>query len=656
MTSQSPTLPVLKRLADRIRTPRLRSMREFAESEIILPTGPFAGRRFRVDRNPYAGLLLDAFDSRQWRRFATLGPRQTGKTLLGFVVPIMYHLFEVCETVICGVPSLDMVADKWSEDLLPAIAASRYREFLPRKGSGSRGGSVSRIQFNHGPTLRFMSGGGGDKARVGFTSRVLAITETDGMDQSGGTSREADKISQLEGCLRAFGDRAVTYMECTVSIEKGRTWQEYSNGTQSQIATRCPHCREFVTPEREHLIGWQGAEDLVGAAAAHLVCPGCGAPWSEDDRQLANRESRLLHRGQKITVAGGIEGAAPATDTLGFRWTATNNLLVNMAVVGQDEWRAARDPDEENADKKMRQFVWTLPHKRLSTDLTAVDTDQIVKRATESPRGHVPIGVHRLTLGIDLGKWLCHWTLVGWSEHATPHVIEYGRLEVPSNEFGEEHALLTALREFRDSACDTGWPAAAGPMMPTLKFIDASWNQDIAMRFCAESPSFVAAKGRGTAQLGTKVSRRDTGSKVIGVADGYEIVQLPGETVPLVEIDVDRWKTWLHARLQTPVGKPGGLTMFAATAIEHLGFAKHLTAEAKQEEFVAGKGLVTRWVAKHRNNHWLDATMLACVAGHAAGERLVDEPAPVVTMTPTAPPQAGQPGWTANRPSNWMNR
>jgi len=49
----------------------------------------------------------------------------------------------------------------------------------------------------------------------------------------------------------------------------------------------------------------------------------------------------------------------------------------------------------------------------------------------------------------------------------------------------------------------------------------------------------------------------------------------------------------------------------AGTEAEHLSIAKHFTAEKKVEEFVAGRGVVTRWVAVSRNNHWLDAVELA---------------------------------------------
>ena len=50
----------------------------------------------------------------------------------------MYHLFEIQETVILAVPNLDMVADKWREDLKPLIEVSRYRDLLPRTGARAR--------------------------------------------------------------------------------------------------------------------------------------------------------------------------------------------------------------------------------------------------------------------------------------------------------------------------------------------------------------------------------------------------------------------------------------------------------------------------------------------------------------------------------------
>ena len=179
-------------------------MRQFAEDEIVIPDGPFAGRRFRCDRQPYTGLWFDAVDTGRWSRCVATGPTQSGKTLSCFVIPLLHHLFEIGETVICGLPDMDMAADKWREDILPAIEQSRFRDVLPRQGGGSR---VESLQFANGATLKFMSGGVSDKSRAGFNSRVVVVTETDGMDRPGMTSRESDKIPQLEARTRAYGDR-----------------------------------------------------------------------------------------------------------------------------------------------------------------------------------------------------------------------------------------------------------------------------------------------------------------------------------------------------------------------------------------------------------------------------------------------------------------
>jgi hypothetical protein len=183
--------------ASAARIQRLRMMRQFAEQELVLPTGPHQGERFKVRTQPWTGLWLDAVDSGQWRRTNTTGVSQGGKTLIGSALPVMYHLFECRETVIYGAPTLEMAFDKWQQDVLPVIQASRYREFLPDKGAGSKGGKAVSIQFKHGPTLRFMTGGGGDKVRAGFTSRVVVITETDGLDEAGGVAARRTRSASL---------------------------------------------------------------------------------------------------------------------------------------------------------------------------------------------------------------------------------------------------------------------------------------------------------------------------------------------------------------------------------------------------------------------------------------------------------------------------
>lgn len=634
MTSElakNPVMRLVKRMATAMRPPRLRTMREFAEAEITVPDGPYGNQRFRAERNPSAALWFDAIDSGYFRRFAATAMTQDGKTLICNVIPAMYHLFERRERVVYGVPDMNVGKDKWTKDLLPAIRASRYAGLLPKRGAGSQGGETIEVEFANGAALRFMSARGGDESRSGYTAKAVVATEIDKMDEAGENSKEADPMTQFERRIGAYGAEGRIYMECSPSLTDGRIWQEITvRGSDSKIALKCPHCSDYVTPEREHLVGWADAVDVVAAGEnARIVCPACGQIWQEADRVAANRAGVLVHRGQEVTPDGEVVGPMPRTDTLGFRWNVINSLLSadKIALAAREEWAAKRDADEDNAEKALLQFTWATPYKPARVDLTAVDAMSIARRVRKDARGVVPEGCHALYLGIDLGKWLHHWVLMGFGDHFTPKVIDYGRLEVPAAEFEEEAAIIMALRSFRDEVVAKGWPGADGkPVLPMLNFVDAGNWQDLVIAFCEESPSFVPAKGVGEGQTGRRVEKRTTGSKVIMVGEGYEVVQMPGKSLPMVEINVDKWKTRLHARIQTPMDKPGALTLFNGQPIDHLTYCKHLVAERKVEEFFPGKGTITVWKKIHANNHFLDASMLTIAAAHTAGERAENEP------------------------------
>lgn len=623
----------------------LRSMRQFAEDEVVLPSGPFMGSRFRCYRQPFTALWFDEIDRGRWTRFVGTGPTQSGKTLACFVIPLMYHLFEVGETVICGLPDMDMASDKWREDLMPIIERSRFRGMLPRKGAGSRGGLVQSVQFRNGATLRFMSGGGGDKSRAGFTSRVLVITETDGMDEAGHNSREADKISQLIARTRAFGHKARIYMECTVSTESGRTWREYRNGSMSRIVLPCPHCSAWVTPEREHLVGWLESDNPKQAAeSSRFVCPSCSEEWSEEQRLEANRNCRLVHVGQEILGDGSLGGGEPQTDTLGFRWSAINNMFLTSAELGADEWTASRSPDEENAERERRQFVWCIPITPNKLQETNLAEHEISCRVIQLPRGILPTSIKHLVAAIDLGKYLNHWIVVAWSDGPFGHVVDYGRIEVASDDIGVEQATMVALREFREMVMK-GWPIGApGSEMciPHLVLVDAGYMTDVVYAFCRETGHrFLPSVGRGASQQHHQWYNRptQTGSIVQHIGEGFHINWMPSNNVHLVEVDADHWKTWVHQRLSVPISSPGALGLFQASPVEHMAFAKHLTAEVKYEEFVAGKGLVTKWERRRKQNHWFDALYNACVAAHYCGVRLVAEKLPEAKPVVQGPKQ-----------------
>ena len=98
--------------------------------------------------------------------------------------------------------------------------------------------------------------------------------------------------------------------------------------------------------------------------------------------------------------------------------------------------------------------------------------------------------------------------------------------------------------------------------------------------------------------------------------------------------------------------KPGAMTLFQASPQEHFALAKHLTAEIKTEEFIAGRGVVVKWERRRKQNHWFDALYNACAASYYCGVRLVEEkkverPAPKRTEP--------QPHFTRRDGSPWID-
>lgn len=619
-TSVNNEARLLRDVVRNLRTPRLRSRLAWAEQELVIPDGEHEGTRFRSDTLPYTKLLLGEIDKRHWRRVVVTGPSQGGKTLSAFVIPTLYHLFEIKEKVICGVPDMDMAGDKWRDDLLPAIEASRYRYLLPLRGKGTKGGTPDVITFRNGSSLKFVSGGGGDKERAGKTARVLVVTETDGMDVRGGGSAESDKLAQMEARTFSYADRAQIYLECTVSTEEGFTWKKYQEGTASRIISPCRHCGKWVSPEREHFLGWQDAETGVAAGrSAGFFCPECGGGWSDLDRREMNLQSKLVHRGQEVTDTGEIVGTPVETDTFGFRWSAFHNLFQPSAFLGEQEWEAAQSEDNESAELKLKQFIWCIPPKdenvekvELTVGVVRGSARGYAGRCSGLSRGDIPDGTEFLTCFVDIGKRVLTWSVSAWTGKYDRSVIDYGFFETSLPDVvGEEVAISEALDSLR-AELESRYRLDA-PLVDS-----GHWNTVI-FEFVKRSPGWRATKGIGESTY--RHPRQATDGKWPSPnGDRWYLSHLASDGVWEVNFDADWFKHRVHAGYQvrplseTGERRSGAVTLFGTDPQEHSTFADQITAEEFLREFTKARGWKESWKKKRRDNHLLDCDVGNLVA------------------------------------------
>lgn len=611
-----------------MRVPRLRTFREFAEGEIILPDGPNEGLRYDADFMAWNALLLEEYDRGRFHRFFGLGPAQAAKTLLFVVVPILYHIFEIGENVIMAGPTQEFVQTLYTDKVLPVIERTRYRNLIPTKGPGSRGGKTKVIRFRNGAVLRFMGAGGGDAQRVGHTARVVVATEIDKMQRPKNASVESSPMEQFEARTRAFGDRARVYAECVVSTKEGLIWQEVmEQGTAGQIYIRCPHCEVWILPMRKYLRGAGEAENQLEAAdKAGYACQECGVLWGENDREKALTDPRIVYRNQKITDAGKVVGDIPPTFTFGLRWTAfhTPSEMNPMAVLAVDEFKA-KDSESEEEEQALHQFVWADPWNPRMIAEDGLDASFIYRKTNAWPRGRVPESATKLTVGVDIGKYRHHWVAIAWSEGATGAIIDYGIRDVAKGSLSLEHSILASLNEFADEVLDHGWGKENGDVfVPDMELVDSGWQTEAVYNFCRArgKTRCKPAMGGGTnySQKFRAVTRR-TKDRMPG-REYYQGRQRGGTW--LLVFYGDFWKRFLSQRILTPYGEPGSLSLYRPDEhpMEHQAFAKQIVAEKEIEEYVPGQGTVLKWVSRHSQNHWLDATVMACVAADLVGIRI----------------------------------
>ncbi len=605
-----------------------RSMREFAESDVIIPTGQYRGLPFRCSRQPYSRCLFDALDSGLWSEHVITGPSQSGKTLSAHVIPVLHRIAEVRRNIVNALPDIRMANDKWFSDFLPVILASPgLIDLLPKSGPGSKGGQVKNsIAFSNNAIMKYMTTGGSDQARAGFTADGgVFVTELAGFSASGESSVEANPLKQIEARMRSLTRRdRYLVAEGTVSLEDQLPWSLRANSTRSRLVSPCPHCEAWISPEREDLAGWDSAESEIEAGdKASFFCPACGESINESERLKSLQDLVLLHDGQTIR-RGKVVGKLPETLRLWFRWSAWHNALLSVGDVAIDEWRKSRmDPESqeaENAERELCQFVWCTPYTPPKIVIDELAKGDVARRASDLPRGEMPDDTIWLGVGADCGMYALHWCVIAQRTAGGFHVVDYGTIDVLRRGTGTAttrgkdagRALLEALAELK-KRCEIGWSRR----QPDHVLIDANYLADEVHAFARRAgtiftPSLGRGMGQGSQEHYAHPVKKTLDIRVIG--ERFHVRRHPKHRTLYAMMDVNHWKSRIHRALRVDADQAGALTMFLDQQYHHETFDRHLRAEQQRQEFHARRGQVEVWTNDEKKpNHYFDATVGAMV-------------------------------------------
>jgi len=676
--------------AERLRPRIPLTHREFARKYIVMPSGPHVGESYRDEWQPVIGLLWDELDLNYWWEVVVTGPVQASKSFGALVVPTLRDVHELRFEPIVAVPEADMFADKWDKDFKTVLRASPALEhLLPQTGSGSKEGRAKdRVTLGNGIDIKVMSGGGKATNKAGYSTPRLRITEAAGF--SGGSSsekdNEADKYRQLLGRLGSFkrtDPRRLVMIEGTLTVEeelpqrlRGNDDDEALISTRSRIVSPCPHCREWISPEREHLVGWKEAKNVEEVYAnAHFVCPSCGVAISDAERCASMQQCQLLHWGQEITPDGEIVGALPPTRRLWFRWSAWHNLLLDAADTAFKEWEAAQiaegTEDRENAERDLCQKSWAIPYVSKLSDAEPLRPDKIKHRRESWKRNVCPPDTVKVTVGCDCGKKRCHWVAIAGRANGSVHVVAYGWFDVCTSDLDDvESKLKAALQSIIDDTFEAGFlqaaAAAASGSVETYSsrmidsvWIDRGWMKDVVCDVVRPLGSsrdnrYRAAKGFGKSTR-DKLSynsppKRSKNRPWMGNR-WYGEVDLTDRIVKF-NFDADYYKRRVHEWFRVKPGIKGSITLYAPeVSSEHDVLLQHVCNEQYVTKWEPGKGFVSSW-DKRGANHLLDSLAEAAAALDYVGFRMADAPNPDPEPEPEDPhPPASKP---AKKPQgNW---
>lgn len=655
-------------------TPRIPlTHRQFAEKYITLPeSGPYGGSKFRIDRQPFTGLLFDAMDDPYWKTVVVTGPVQASKTLCGFVVPTLRDIVELRLDPIIGVPEADMASDKWDIDFVPVLEASpELRWLLPSKGPGSKGGRIKdRVTLGNGVNVKIMTRGGKATNKAGYTSPRVRITEAAGFSDGAEKDQEADAYRQIVGRMGAFrrnDPRRSLIIEGTITVAAQLPWRARGSdddealiSSRSRIVSPCPHCGSWISPQREHLVGWQDAESEQEAAdQACFLCPECGQAIDDEQRRISMADCRLLHFGQEMTADGTVIGPMPPVTTLWFAWKAWENLLKDAADTAVAEWKAAQIEegtlDRENAERDLCQKWHAKPYQSSLADNEPLSPQVVRKRRDGWPRGILPPDTMFVTVGRDIGQWTGWWLALAFRECGLIHVPAYGAFDICRDRSDELSTRILAALAENDELLQEGFQfdGSSRKLVPRRVWTDINFMPDdvcAAMRAAGSGlkARFQCTRGRGKSVPGNNggynhPKRVTTHTPLIGMQWFREWNYK--RRVPETTFNSDFWTLYMQERLRTKPGKKGALAFFRAdTKNEHAKLSNHLCSDQLKKKFDSKKGgLVEKWT-QSGENHWGDCCKNALAAGNECGFSLRD-----IVEAPADEAKA----WSLDEYDNW---
>lgn len=429
-------------------------------------------------------------------------------------------------------------------------------------------------------------------------------------------------------------------------------WKLWQQGTRYHYTWRCPHCRERFVP-RLSCLDWNGKDDDTATpaqarATAVLICPRNGCVIKPESKAGMNATGRFVAPGQTVTDDDVVVGDPAESDTASL-WTS--GLCSPFRSFGD---RAAVIVEAmQSGDPEKVQTATNAGFGELWAPMGGEVPEWREVQALAQPygRGEIPEGALFITVGVDVQKRKLVYVVRAWGVRQESWLIDHGELHGSG-----DTRLDDVWMDLWEQVLDRPY----GDMPVARAFIDSGFRPDKPdagdvhkiYDFCRRHPRMCWA---------TKGHERQTTPIRVKTIEVTPSGKKPKFSLPLVHLDSDFTKEWVHSRIRWPNEQAGGWHLHSEVDED---YCRQVVNEARTRK--PGGGYT--WVARGRAHDYLDAEAMAYAAAKMIGlDRIPDqfrkpERAPPPTETPPAPappPQAQerpQGSWLGGRTNNWLRR
>lgn len=568
-----------------------------------------------VDLTPYVIAFEQAFELPEYQTVALVCGSQMGKSEA--VLDVIGHRFDQRPTPSLYVgPSQDFIVDEIEPRFMEMIeSAASLKEKLTRGKKNKR-----FRKLIGGVPLKFAWAGSATQLS-GTTAGLVMVDEYDRMmaDVKG----EGDPLELTKARSFTFRDRKtgvtstpkkgiVDVERCEVSgLEfwkrmaaddiESPIWQLFQAGTMFHFAWPCPECDEYFIPRFKQLnIEFETPADAL--EHAHCTCPQCGGIIEEKHKADLNARGVYVAPGQTVDTDGNVHGDPPRSSTISF-WVS--GLCSPFVTFGERasaylEAKATGDPE------KLQTVINTgFGELYAPAGGDAPEEAEIARLRQPYSLGDLPAGTVYLTVGVDVQKDRLIYCIRAWGPRATSWLIERGELQGPTHEEEVWEDLADLLEtpihghNIRRCLIDSGFRPGKPYQVPVNRVYEFCRRHS---RVC--SPT----KGRATQSTPLRRSKIEVNTK--GALKKYSL--------ELLLIDTDWAKSSVHERIRYPVDALGAWLL--PENIDEGYFAQIIS-----ESRVKKPNGQAQWVARSKENHFLDCEALNWAAGYLLNAQRIKE-------------------------------